>query len=61
MNDRPQRLYICRLCVQDGTEFKVPAGDHIGVELMRYHILEMHPLETRSVKTVNLPEPKDSS
>lgn len=34
--------YSCNLCKDENKEFKVPAGDHVGVALMKQHLMEKH-------------------
>ncbi len=36
--------YVCELCKDHDKDFRVPAGDRIGVTLMREHLHKEHPL-----------------
>lgn len=35
--------YVCNLCAAQGKDFRVPAGDPIGVGIMRQHLADEHP------------------
>lgn len=52
-------VYTCEVCREEGREpFQAPAGDHIGVEIMRAHLEDSHgivPLRLR--EPLSSPEP----
>lgn len=37
-----QKIWVCNTCKDAGKEFKVPAGDAIGVMIMKDHLKEEH-------------------
>ena len=37
--------YVCNLCKDANEDFRVPAGDHVGVAIMKEHLKEKHGMQ----------------